>query len=499
MDLTFAPASAHDSDADLVAVLVDDPASLPSSVAVLDDRLGGALTRELERGQVKADAASLVVVTGGAEGPGRVALVGFGPEDDGRGDALRLAGSKIAGAARAAEARTVALVVPEDGADVDALVTGFVLGAFRIHKYTTPKTDGDEASTPKYDGPETLVVLTDDEQLHATATTAKALADAQNWARDLANAPANRLMPVDLAVAAKELSDQYEHLSFRELTRADIESAGMGMFAAVAQGSHDEPRLIVLEWNPPAATESNEERLALVGKAVVFDTGGISIKPSGGMEDMKLDKAGGCAVLGAMRAIAATGVERRVIAVVGATTNMPDGNAYRPGDVVTAMDGTTVEIISTDAEGRLVLGDCITYVRGQGCGAIVEASTLTGAMVIALGHRYTGAIAKKGELVDAVVAAGERTGDHAWHMPMHDEYFSSMKAACADFKNTGDRSGGALSAGSFLGHFAKDTPFVHLDVAGTAMLAKPRLWYGTKGASGWGVRLLRELAATWKQ
>ncbi len=500
MDLSFASASAHDTDADLVAVLVDDPSQLPADVAVLDERLGGALTRELARGQVKADAASLVVVTGGAEGPGRVALVGFGPEADGRGDALRVAGSKIAGAARAAEARTIALVVPNDATDVDALVTGFVLGAFRIHKYTnpTPAGDDDAPATAKYDGPETLVVLTDEEALRAAATTAAKVADAQNWARDLANAPANRLMPVDLAAAAASLAEQHEHLTFRELGRADIESLGMGMFAAVAQGSADEPRLIVLEWNPPGATESNEERLALVGKAVVFDTGGISIKPSGGMEDMKLDKSGGCAVLGAVRAIAETNVERRVIAVVGATTNMPDGDAYRPGDVVTAMDGTTVEIISTDAEGRLVLGDCITYVKRQGCGAIVEASTLTGAMVIALGHRYTGAIAKRGPLIDAVVAAGESTGDHAWHLPMHDEYKANLKSPCADFRNSGSRDAGALSAGSFLGHFAKDTPFVHLDVAGTAMLGKPRMWYGSKGASGWGVRLMTELARTWK-
>ena len=502
MDLSFASASAHDSDADLVAVLVDDPSQLPAEAAVLDERLGGALSRELARGQVKGDAASVVVVTGGAEGPGRVALVGYGPEADGRGDALRVAGSKVASAARAAEARTVAIVVPSEAADVDALVTGFVLGAFRIHKYTnpTPTNDDDESATsaPKYDGPETLVVLTDDDALQDAAHTAFTISDAQNWARDLANAPANRLMPVDLAAAASSLADQHEHLTFRELHRTDIEGLGMGMFAAVAQGSADEPRLIVLEWNPPGATESNEDRLALVGKAVVFDTGGISIKPTGGMEDMKLDKSGGCAVLGAVRAIAETNVERRVIAVVGATTNMPDGDAYRPGDVVTAMDGTTVEIISTDAEGRLVLGDCISYVKGQGCGAIVEASTLTGAMVIALGHRYTGAIAKPGALIDAGVAAGERTGDHAWHLPMHDEYKANLKSPCADFKNSGSRDAGALSAGSFLGHFAKDTPFVHLDVAGTAMLSKPRMWYGSKGASGWGVRLMTELAGSWK-
>ncbi|MCW2928305.1 MAG: leucyl aminopeptidase [Thermoleophilia bacterium] len=503
MDLSCSASAPQDLDVDLLAIVVDDPTRLPAAAAELDGQLGGALTRELQRGQVKADAASIVVVTGGATGPGRIALVGYGPEEDGRGDALRVAGSKVAGAARGAEARSVAMVTGTDVDDVDALVTGFVLGAFRIHKYQSPATTtGDvdtdaEASSSKYDGPESFVVAAPDDAVGEAARAAFAIAEAQNWARDLANAPANRMMPVDLADRARELAEAHEHLSFRELGRSEIEAAGMGMFAAVAQGSADDPRLIVLEWNPPGADGADDARLALVGKAVVFDTGGISIKPSGGMEDMKLDKSGGCAVLGAMRAIAATSVPRRVIAVVGATTNMPDGNAYRPGDVVTAMDGTTVEIISTDAEGRLVLGDCITYVKGQGCGAIVEASTLTGAMVIALGHRYTGAIAKKGPLVDAVVAAGERTGDHAWHLPMHDEYKANLKTACADFKNSGSRDAGALSAGSFLGHFAKDVPFVHLDVAGTAMLSKPRMWYGTKGASGWGVRLMTDLAASW--
>jgi leucyl aminopeptidase len=498
MKLTIASIPAHDSDADLLGVLVDDPDSLPGEVAVLDDRLGAALTRELARGQVKGDAASIVVVTGAADGPGRVALVGYGPESDGRGDCLRIAGAKVAAAARAAQARSVALVVPADADDVDALVTGFVLGAFRIHRYGTHPIDEQDDAEPKYDGPTELIVLGDKSVIEDAAQRAFTVAAAQNWARDLANAPANRLMPEDLSAEARRLADEHEHLSFHEMHRPEIESNGMGMFAAVAQGSADEPRLIVLEWNPPGVDQSDDERLALVGKAVMFDTGGISIKPAAGMQDMKLDKAGGCAVLGAMRAIAETGVERRVIAVVGATTNMPDGNAYRPGDVVTAMDGTTVEIISTDAEGRLVMGDCITYVKGRGCAAIVEASTLTGAMVIALGHRYTGAISRPGGLVEQVVAAGERTGDHAWHLPIHDEYKGNLKTQCADLKNSGSRDAGALSAGSFLDHFAKDTPFVHLDVAGTAMLPKPRLWYGCKGASGAGVRLMVDLAGAWR-
>ena len=499
MDLRISTTPAHESDADLLAVIVDDPATLPAAAAELDNLLDGALTRELQRGRVKADAASIAIVTGAASGPVRIALVGHGPDADGLGDALRVAGSRIAGAARSVEARHVAIVGPGTAEDADALVTGTILGAFRIHKYRGERSeaDGDDATTG-YDGIELLTMHGDDSAIGAAARRARTLADAQNWARDLANAPANMMMPVDLAAAANELAQAHEHLSCRALDRSEIVAAGMGMFAGVAQGSADEPRLIVLEWNPPGADEPDEERLALVGKAVVFDTGGISIKPSGGMEAMKLDKSGGCAVLGAMRAIAETAVPRRVIALVGATTNMPDGDAYRPGDVVTAMDGTTVEIISTDAEGRLVLGDCIAYARQLGCGAIVEASTLTGAMVVALGFRYAGAVAKAGRLTDAVLAAGDATGDHAWHMPMHDEYKATLRTDCADLKNSGAREGGGLAAGAFLGHFAKDTPFVHLDVAGSAMLSKPRLWYGTRGASGWGVRLMTELAGTWR-
>jgi len=499
MDISFTTTAASDLDVDLLAVLIEDGMTLPDAANALDEQLGGALTRELGRGRVKADASSVAIVTGGAAGPLRVALVGFGPDADGRSDAVRVAGARISSAARAAEGRTVAVLAPTTAADAEALATGFTLGTFRVHKYRShtnePSAHGEAAT---YDGPTSLLIAgTADAAVEGAARRGIVLADAQNWARDLANAPANRMMPADLANEARDLAGCHEHLTFHEFGRAEIESLGMGMFAAVAQGSVDEPRLIVLEWNPPGVDTPDAERLALVGKAVVFDTGGISIKPAGGMEGMKLDKAGGCAVLGAMRAIAELDTPRRVIAVVGSTTNMPDGNAYRPGDVVEAMDGTTVEIISTDAEGRLILGDCITYVRGRGCGAIVEASTLTGAMVVALGHRYTGAVATKGALIDAVVTAGEHTGDHTWHLPMHAEYKANLKTDCADLKNSGSRDAGGLSAGAFLGHFAKDTPFVHLDIAGSGMLPKARLWYGCKGASGAGVRLMTELAGTW--
>jgi leucyl aminopeptidase len=497
IQLHFTSASAPTVDVDLLAVVIDDPASPPAVVAELDDLLDGALTRELERGTIKADAASSVVVTGASSGPVRVVLVGFGPDVDGRIDALRVAGSKVASAARGSEARTVGITGTDSAEDYAALVEGAVLGDFRIHHHRSDPAKSDD-DKPRYVGIETLTLLTDEgSDAAAAANVALIATTAQNWARDLANAPANLLTPIKLAEQAEQLAAKDPELSFRSIDRAGLESGGFGMFAAVAQGAHDEPRLLVLEWNPAGATETDAQRLALVGKAVTFDTGGISIKPSAGMQDMKMDKGGGCAVLGAMRTIAELAIPRRVIAVVGATMNMPDGNAYRPGDVITAKDGTTVEIISTDAEGRLVLGDCITYAKELGCGGIVDAATLTGAIIVGLGHRYTGAIAKPSSLIDSVLAASAKTGDLAWHMPLHDEYKLHLKTECADLKNSGSRDGGALAAGSFLQHFAKDTPFVHLDIAGSGMLPKPRAYYGTKGASGAGVRLMAEVAATW--
>jgi leucyl aminopeptidase len=509
MHLSFSDTSLSTGQQSLVGLLVEDPAQLGAAASELDGLTGGAITREIGRERLRAGKADVLVVPGGESGPERVVLTGVGPEKDGRAEAVRTAGSRLAQAARGARASTLTLVAPEGGSaadDLAALVEGVVLGAYRYDRFRSSGSDDAEADDADEAGeeatgddrhPETIEIVGADDAGRGAAQRAFTIAEATNWGRDLANTPANHLTPVMLAEQAAELAGQHEHLTCTVIDAATLEREGYGLIHAVGKGSENEPRMIVLEWNPPGDDRADEDRLAFVGKAVTFDTGGISIKPSAGMHEMKLDKSGGCAVLGAMRAIAEVGVPRRVLAVVGAAENMPGSRAYKPGDVITAKDGTTVEVTNTDAEGRLVLGDSIAHARQLGCRAIVELSTLTGAMVIAMGHHFTGAIGRKGDLVDAVLASGERTGDPAWHLPMHDAYKAGLKSECADMVNSGPRPAGALYAGLFLEHFAKDTPFVHLDVAGTAMLSKPQRYLATRGASGWGVRLLTDLAASY--
>ena len=499
MEITHTTNNPATTSVDALIAYVADATTMPSVLSELDASLGGAISRELSRERLRAGKGDVTTITGGVDGPQRIILATIGTTHDGERDAVRTVGGRLASACRAARATSVAMIATGDAEQTADVLEGYLLGAYRYERFKShgsqhdADVDGVEASRPAPLASLELLGAQDDEA--AAATRAATLANAVNWGRDLANAPANHLTPEILGFHAEQLAQRHDHLSCTLLDRAEIEARGMGMLAGVAQGSSNEPRLIVLEWNPPQDTRPDAERLALIGKAVTFDTGGISIKPSAGMAEMKLDKSGGCAVLAAMRAIAELEVPRKVLAIIGATENMPDAAAYKPGDVITAMDGTNVEITNTDAEGRLVLGDAICFARELGCSRLVEISTLTGAMVIALGHHFTGCVARHGDLTDQVLAAAQATGDHAWHLPMHDTYKPSLKSDCADMINAGGRAGSSLSAAMFLEHFAKDTPLVHLDVAGTAMLPKPQGYHTAKGASGWGVRLFVELVA----
>jgi len=319
---------------------------------------------------------------------------------------------------------------------------------------------------------------------------ARIIGESQNFTRDLVNEPSNRMTPSILAERARRMAQEVGLKC--EVYGADkIKELKMGAFWGVAQGSDEPPALIVLRYESPNAPATPV--LGLVGKGITFDTGGISIKPADGMEKMKYDMAGGAAMIGAMRAIALLKPRNKVTAVICATENMPSGKAQKPGDIQIAMSGKSIEIINTDAEGRLVLADGLHYARHLGCTHLIDAATLTGAVVVALGYVNAGVFANDDKLYEKFTLAAQKAGEKFWRMPLDDDYKESIRSNIADMMNTGGRWGGAVTAAMFLKEFAEDTPWVHLDIAGTAWMEENKPWIA-KGPSGIAVRSLVELA-----
>jgi leucyl aminopeptidase len=400
---------------------------------------------------------------------------------------------KLAGAAvrylKAKSIRRLAVWIdPEHtGASfVSAIVEGAMLGNFEPDRYRT--------SNEKKPIESLAVIPPKDVSVSAAVEKGRIVAEAQNLTRALVNEPANRLTPSAMAEAARRMAAEFE-LECETLERAQIEQLGMGALLGVAQGSAEPPVLIMLRYRPKEASAPSAH-LGLVGKGVTFDTGGISIKPAEGMEKMKYDMAGGAAMIGAMQAIAQLRPSIPVTALIPCVENMPGSRAQRPGDIVTAMSGKTIEVINTDAEGRLILADALIYARRLGCTHLVDAATLTGAIVVALGHLNVGLFSNDDALRDRVLAASRAEGERMWPMPLEPDYKDYLKSAFADIANVGGRWGGAITAAMFLKEFAEDTPWVHLDIAGTAWLddEKPHL---AKGPSGIPVRTLVRLATDW--
>jgi leucyl aminopeptidase len=362
----------------------------------------------------------------------------------------------------------------------DAVVGGLVEGTvLASYAYTQYKSDGDDSAV------ESLIVSSHHD-VATPAAEAALVAEAVNAARDLQNAPANVMTPTALADHARTL----EGVTVEVLDRRGIEAAGMGAFAGVARGSNEEPRLITVRYEP---ADVAGPILGIVGKAVTFDSGGISLKPGQKMSERKFDMSGGAAALEATGAIARLGLPVRVVTVIGATENMPSGHAVKPGDVVTAANGTTIEVINTDAEGRLVLADCLAHAVELGAERLVDLATLTGAIVTTFGKTYAGLIGNDDAWCADVAAAGERTGEIVWRLPLHEEYAKAIEGKYADVANAVEtRQAGSIAAAEFLHRFVGDVPWAHLDIAGTAWdLGRA---YAAKGGSGWGVRLLVELA-----
>jgi leucyl aminopeptidase len=333
------------------------------------------------------------------------------------------------------------------------------------------------------------VVKGDQAALQKALDEARIVGESQNFTRQLVNEPSNRMTPTILADAAKKMCQEVGLQC--EVYGADkIKELKMGAFWGVAQCSDEPPALIIMKYEPAGAPA--KPVLGLVGKGITFDTGGISIKPSEGMEKMKYDMAGGATMIGAMRAIALLKPKVKVIGIVCATENMPSGKAQKPGDIQTAMSGKTIEIINTDAEGRLVLADGLCYARQLGCTHLVDAATLTGAVVVALGYTNAGVFANDDALYERFSKATGKAGEKMWRLPVNDEYLDMTRSSIADLVNTGGRWGGASTAAAFLREFAEDTPWLHLDIAGTAWMEEAKPWIA-KGPSGIAVRSLIEL------
>jgi leucyl aminopeptidase len=469
---TSAPIDTH---ADTVAVGVFD------GEGVAHDTPGGELQALLESGEAKTTFKHLAMTH--VEGR-RWIVAGLGARDRFDAERARVIAAKVGERARELGTSELCWELPHHADDhvAGGFVEGTVLVAYRFDRYKAKEPEGGN-------GLKSLCVSDHDDRAKAIAA-ASIVAHAANAARDLQNTPANDMTPQALAARARELADAEQGVSCEVLGRDEIVEAGMGCFAAVAQGTYAEPQLITLRYEGP---DPEGPVLGLVGKAVTFDSGGISLKPPLKMSEMKFDMSGGAAVIEAMGAIARLALPLRVVAVVGATENLPSGRSMKPGDIVRAANGTTVEIVNTDAEGRLVLSDCLVHAQAQGAERLVDIATLTGGCVIALGSTHAGLMANDDEWAESVAAAAGASGELAWRLPLHEEYDEAIKSRYADIMNAVEnRKAAPITAAQFLARFAGEVPWAHLDIAGMAWdSGKP---YSGTGGNGFGVRLLVELA-----
>jgi leucyl aminopeptidase len=489
------PTSSATSETVAVGVFADGE-RVPAAV-LMDGDLRALCERAAAEGEFKGEAETTLLIRApggvGAQGGGarRVLLVGLGAHDDFDAASMRRAAAAAVRAARAARTRTLHLAVPAGGVEVGravrALAEGAPLGLYDNGLYRKK----DEEDAPRLERL-MLVGVGAAGEFREDLERARVVAESANWARTLADEPGLSLPPREFARRAAEMAGEVG-LTVESLGVEEIRARGMGGLLGVGQGSEEEPALIVVRYEPEGARDDGE-LWAFVGKGITFDTGGISIKHGLEMYEMKSDMAGGAAALGALRALAQLKPERRLLAVVPAAENMPSGKSIKPGDIVRTFAGQTIECVDTDAEGRLVLVDGIAYAKHLGATRIVDLATLTGSIIVALGSHRTGLFSNDDAWASSLLAAAERAGEPAWRMPVSDDYKKKIESMIADFKNYGG-SPDATGAALLLSKFAGETPWVHLDIAGTAWYDAPTA-YAPKGASGTGVRTLVELVLT---
>jgi len=499
MQISAITQTGRTSDADTIALGVFTgeaaPRESPAEVGEL-----------LDSGEARRSLKALALAH--AEGK-RWLVVGLGAREEFTAERARVAAAVAGERAREIATRALCWELPAGEFPADtaegtadggpaiaaALVEGTILGDYRFERHKSAPDDEGSLEDVPTKHLERLIVSGPDAVASAVADAAL-LGEAVNRARDLQNRPGNDLTPTALAEYAQALANEVEGLSVAVEGRAGLLAHGMGAFAAVAQGSEQEPALITLRYDGPDGVSPTAPTLGFVGKAVTFDSGGISLKPGPKMAEMKFDMSGGAAVIEAAAAIARLKLAVKLVAVVGATENLPSGRAIKPGDIVTAANGKTIEINNTDAEGRLVLADCLCHAVAQGAERIVDLATLTGAVIVALGSTYAGLMSNDEELAERISSAGERSGEIVWRLPLHEEYDELIKGRYGDLDNAPEaRKAGTIVGGAFLSNFVGDTPWAHLDIAGSAW-ELDRAYVG-KGASGYGVRLLVELARSY--
>ncbi len=485
-------------EAPLITTLVAEDKELTPQLQEIDNRLSKGITKALSLEEFKGRLyESFTVYTAGRLKADYLLLVGIGQRSELTGEAFRIASAEAARRASSMGLSRYAIHLDEKLFDqgnkdaVGAIVEGAELALYTFSRY--------KAQSNKNGVEEALLVLDSSEQTRLVEEAVEAtqkVCEAVKLARDIANTPSSDMTPSMLAEEARRVAER-NSLECTILGLQEVKQMGMNGILNVSKGSGEEPKVVILSFR---GGREEDKPIILVGKGVTFDSGGISIKPSEKMEDMKYDKSGAAAVIAAIQAAAQLKLPQNIVAIAPLVENMPSGTAYKPGDVIRHYGGKTSEVISTDAEGRLILADVLAYASEKGAQAIIDLATLTGACVIALGSQAAGLFGNNEALIGRVVKAAEASGERVWRMPLWKEYFDQIKSEVADIKNSGGRAAGAITAAAFLSSLVGKTPWVHLDIAGTAYTAddgtkiKP---YTPKGATGFGVRLLIKLLREW--
>jgi leucyl aminopeptidase len=456
----------------------------------LDSSVSSSIRETLENKEFRGIFGSSIVVYTLGKGPmKKIMLLGLGKREKFTDESARICAGKATRKAQELGIKEFSMLQfsnLDDGL-VEAMTEGTALALYSFDKYKEAKEPTSKIEEV------TILINSDSLRFQSVVEKANILVEAVNFARDIGNLPPNDCPPSHLASIAVSLAQDYG-IKVRIMDRYELENMGMGGIVAVGKGSNNPPKLIVLEYT--GANDAQQKPYLLVGKAVTFDTGGISIKPSEKMDEMKFDKCGGCTVLAIIRAIASLKSAVNVVGIVPSVENMPSATSYRPGDIIRMYNGKSVEVLNTDAEGRMILADAIAYgIATYGPKAVIDLATLTGAAIIALGANVAALIGNNKQLVDRLRKLSDKMGEKMWELPLYDEYHEQIRSPYADIKNIGGRPGGAITAAAFLSNFVNDAPWVHIDIAGTAWTQEGthEKSYNHRGATGFGVRTLVKL------